>query len=246
MTEISSKSPHHRSHPHSHTSSTRRNRLKKYLNLVFSITISLLMCLVALIFDAGIIPILLGACAIITLVISGFFKFKSGVIISIGLLILMTMSFTLKWVDSYLFDTFSASIASDKLLFYRGLLEGSILIIMVWLFYKQFDSLHLQMNKKWFEKKTYTRIFNLLFSYILFLTVFWIFSFIGHKVTPLTHLSKHKTILLAAGFSLFISGILLIIISAKPSHHSKKSHRHHHHHHHHHSENSGKNLETDQ
>jgi hypothetical protein len=232
MPDSSQKKHIHHSHAHVPESNFRRYIRKGYFDPVFYISGAILLFIAAVISNASLTAPALGAASIVLLLISKVLKSGQGVIISTIILFVMAMVNIYQWVDKYITDTVSIAFTSNTMAFLSGLSEGLVLAIMTWLYYRALSSSHLRLNKEWYSKKAYIRIFKFFFYFQVYLVLFWALTFAAHHTMPTTHFSILKSVIIANGIALLTTVILVIIISTinKSKGNKRHSHRHHHHH----------------
>jgi hypothetical protein len=233
MPEPSRTSHAHRSHSHSRKSSFRRNIRNGYWDPAFYFSGAVLLFVFAKLLHADLLSAALGAMGIILLAISKIWKYKPGVLISIVCIFAMTMAFVWQWVDRYFIAVLTSEITTNPTLFRSGLAGGMILALMVWIYQRHLNSIHIRMSQKWFVKKSYVTIFKLLFYFQLFLFLFWAIVFLVQKAHPVTNLNPQDATIIAGALALLAAGLPAIVYLAKGSPDEKKGHLPGHRHRHH-------------
>jgi hypothetical protein len=178
----------------------------------------------ALVFHSGVIAAAMGAAGILILAVSNQWKFRQGVFLSIICIMGMAMFFIWQWVDRYALDVYSADIASKPVIFFGGLAGSFTLLLMVWMYERLLNEIHIRLDPDWFVKKSYVRFFKLLFYFQLFLLFFWIFAFALLKSVSITGLDTVPSVLVAAILALPACGITLLLSRSKEEHDHVKRH----------------------
>lgn len=172
----------------------------------------------------------LGTFAIILLAVLKIWKFKPGIIISIFCIFAMALVYLWQWVDRHFIEILSGAVSSKPELFIRAFSESVILTIIVWLYRRLLNSIHLRLSPKWFVKKSYLLILQLLFYFQLFLVFFLAIAFLMQKAHDLTHLTMLYSGIVGGVVALVAAMVLAIIYFSNDHHDEKKRHLHKHHH----------------
>ncbi len=226
MPETSSTSPVHSHHSSSRRSSSHRNQKATYLEPVFYFAGAILFLIGAKLLDASLLAPSIGAIGIVLLAISKLWKFRTGLILSTVCLLSMTMLYIWQWADHYLVAIFTAKIAALPWLFTNGLIDNSIQVLIMWVYYRLLRSINMRMSQEWFVKNSYVKFFKLLFYFQLLLLFFWIFSLLLLKMQRFTLLNTQDSAMISGALALLSAGIPAIAYISKGAAESGKRHRH--------------------
>jgi hypothetical protein len=232
MPDTSQTSHRHRTRSASRSGSSSRHSRTGYLEPVYYFSGVIVLLILVKILHGGLLSPATGAFGIILMAVSKQWRFKPGVILSVICMFTMVMVFVWQWVDYYFLTLLSGEMALKPLIFLSGLTDSLTLLILLWIFQRLLNSIHMRMSQKWFVKKSYVTVFRLLLYFQLFLLFFWIIAFVVLKAQPFTHLTPQDSTMIAGALALLAAGIPAIIYISKssPGSTGKRHHRHHHRH----------------
>ena len=211
------RSSHHTEHP-------------AYREPVYYFSGMIVLLILVKLMHAYFLPTVIGALGIVLLPISKQWKFKAGVIIAVILMLTMVMLFNWNWADFYFIAILSAELVAQPQLFINGLVDTAIPILLIWIFQRQMNAIHIRSSQKWFIKKSYVKFFRLLLYFQLFLLLFWILALLLLKSRPFTGLNPVDSTIIAGALGALAAGIPTIIFITKGSGELKTRHRRHHRH----------------
>jgi hypothetical protein len=129
---------------------------------------------------------------------------RSALPVSMGLVAIMMLMFFYKWVIFYFPGLYAGAFPSDRGLFYNGFQSGFFTLLALFLNYRLARKLETGLPGKWFSRKKYRSILNILFLVSLYISGFWCWHFLFSMIFPV-----HEAILLS-WFS--FAGLYLLIL----------------------------------
>ena len=219
----------HHSHSQGHKDASGNHITRHKLEPTLNIAAVILMLLLDKLLHANLLPLLVGALGIILLSISKKWSLRAGVFISIMMMFAMVMLFVWQWVDTYILAVISGELVTKPFLFTAVLAEGLTIAAMFWIYHRMIDALHLRLSEDWFVKKTYLRLFKMIFYFQIFLILFWIMAFILQQEQTLTRLTDLYTTAVAAVIAFTGALILAVQYLSKGFFNRRRRHRQRHH-----------------
>ena len=225
----------------SHKSSDRsrsRNRFfhsKLYLTYLYPATFfagSILLVIVAKLCHADLKAALAGAMSVVILTITKTRKEQFGLLLSMACLVLMIMANLWNWVDHYFVALYSGSMITESTMFRKGLGEGLIMVVVVWLYLKLLKNLNMHVTSEWFVRKSQLKFLKLLFFFQLFLVFFWVAGFGIDTSRSAGHYDQQEATL-TAGLIALVAALVPALIYLYLNTGSRAKHRHNRHRHRH-------------
>jgi hypothetical protein len=232
MTEPTQTEHKHRSHSHSRKKVSGNNIHPGYFEPVYYFSAAILLLVVAKLIHTSLLSTALGALGIIIIAVSRLRKYKTGFFLSMVCILAMVMAYVWHWADRYSIAVFSAEVSANTAIFVSGFAESLIVTMMMWDYHRILYGIYKHMGQTWVVKRPYIIFFKLLYYFVLFLSLFWIFSFIVHKALPISHLGPQDSAMIAGALALLVTGIPAILFLSKGSNDGQKRHRHRQHHRH--------------
>lgn len=229
MPEPSQKSHTRRTRSQVHRSSAGSITRHSYFQPVVYFSGMIVLLIAVKLMHAGILSPAIGAFGIVLLAVSKQWKFQPGVILSIVSMFAMVFMLDWHWVDLYFVSILSGEIISKPSLFQEGLTDGFMVFLLVLVYERLLDSIHVHGSRRWFNKKTFVVIFKLLVFFLFFLLSFWLLAFVMQTFGTFTRLPLQDSAMISGGIALLATGIPMIIYFSKSSAYAKRSHRHGHH-----------------
>jgi len=235
MTE--STSSHHRHGSHSGEGFFNSDLYRTRLRPILQLALTVLLPVMAKFFHAGLLVALAGLSCILITMISKYLKLQSGILVSMMALLLMVMLNIWHWADQYFISVISGDILAEKSLFRSGLVEGSIVPVVIWLYRRLLKSLNMRITHEWFVRKSQLKFLKVLLLAQIFLLAFWIACFFVHSYKSGGRYDTHEATLIAFIITMIFAGIPILFYLLKTwNSQGSSSHRHRRHHHHHHPE----------
>ncbi len=109
---------------------------------------------------------------------SKYAKNRSALIVSIGLVAIMSVMFIYKWIILYFPNIFAGVFPLDRALFYNGFQSGVFTLFALFFNHKMIKNLETHFPGKWFSRRRYRMILNILFIVLLYISGFWCWHFL--------------------------------------------------------------------
>jgi len=115
---------------------------------------------------------------------SKYAKNRSALVVSIGLVAIMSMMFIYKWTILYFPGLFAGAFPLDRTLFYNGFQSGVFTLVALFFNHMIIKKLETPIPGKWFSRRRYRMILNFLFIVLLYISGFWCWHFFFSLLFP--------------------------------------------------------------
>ena len=221
--------PHtHRHHRNGHASH-RRQHNRSILEPVWYFTGAVLFMLLVRLLNIPILPSVFGAAGVLALALSKPWKFRTGVILSVALVLTSVMLYNWRFFDSHLMEAFFGVLAEKPGIESPALLGMFAPLLLLGVYTRQIDGIHIRSSQKWFVKKSYLKFLTLLLFFQLFLFLFLVFDLALLKNTALLRINPPDAAVVAGAAAMLAAGIPAVVYIVRGA--PKRSHRHRHRHH---------------
>ncbi len=115
---------------------------------------------------------------------SKYAKNRSALMVSIGLVVIMTVMFIYKWIILYFPGLYAGAFPLDRTLFYNGFQCGVFTVFALFFNHRMIKKLETPIPGKWFSRRRYRMILNILFIVLLYISGFWCWHFLFSMLFP--------------------------------------------------------------
>jgi len=136
---------------------------------------------------------------------SKYAKNRSALMVSIGLVAIMSGMFIYKWIILYFPGLYAGAFTLDRSLFYNGFQSGVFTVFAIFFNHRVIKKLETPIPGKWFSRRRYRMILNILSIVLLYISGFWCWHFLFSMLFPV------QEAMLLSWFS-FTSLFLIILI----------------------------------
>lgn len=235
---------HRHSRTHSGHSAHRRHHQRNILEPVWYFTGTVLFMLLARLLDIQVAPSVLGAAGILALALSKPWKFRTGVILSVALVLTSVMLFNWRFLDIWFLAAVAGEFATKPGMYSQALTGMFVPLLLLGIYTRQIDGIHIRSSQKWFVKKSYLKFLTLLLFFQLFLFLFLVFDLALLRSTGLFRITPPDAAVVAGAIAMLAAGIPAVVYIVRGAWNKSGRHRHRHRHRHTHGETPGKNPST--
>jgi hypothetical protein len=144
--------------------------------------IFLMSLVLPLLFRQEVFLVFFGCLSVLLLLYGKYTGLKPPIIGSLVSLLIMMLFFLENWILHFLPAVFFRDILSEPVMVKRGILAGLIAIPVLIADRVLLKKLNVVLSKKWFSRKSYLRLMKATILLTVYLTGFWIFSYVAMVV----------------------------------------------------------------
>jgi len=115
---------------------------------------------------------------------SKYAKNRSALLVSIGLVTIMSGMFIYKWIILYFPGIYAGVFPLDRTLFYNGFQCGVFTVFALFFNSMMIKKLETPISGKWFSRRRHRMILNILFIVFLYISGFWCWHFLFSMLFP--------------------------------------------------------------
>jgi hypothetical protein len=115
---------------------------------------------------------------------SKYAKNRSALVVSIGLVAIMSGMFIYKWIILYFPGLYAGPFPLDRTLFYNGFQSGVFTVFALFFNSMMIKKLETPIPGKWFSRRRYRGIIQILFIVFLYISGFWCWHFLFSMLFP--------------------------------------------------------------
>jgi hypothetical protein len=135
-----------------------------------------------LIFRVNLLIIFLSPLSVFLILFSKYSRNQTSVIFSLTAMVIMVLNYIYQWAYQYIPDILLADGISNNTLFFKGLISSLFILLPFSINYSYLKKNTVTFHPKWLVKIKYLKIIRGLFLLMIYLTGYWVFSFLVHMI----------------------------------------------------------------
>lgn len=217
-----------RHHRHSRRNRSGDSIYKMYVEPVAFITLPLIIILIAKMTHTSQLLAATGAFGVVTITVAKIFRSQTAFFFSVLAILALSMYEIWLWTEQYLIQIITTNLISNPEIFHKGLIEGILVICLLYLYKRQLSHLKMKVRFEWYSATSYGRFIGILFYFFVFLTLFMVLAFFSHKVLAGMSYEKMDITIGVAIASLVLTSIpaILHLFKAPPEPKNRSRHTH--------------------